>query len=1047
MKFRLEYTWLICLCLAAGWACDDDAGGETNDAGIADSSAADADEDDAEPGNEPDAEIPDRRDAATPQPDAHIEGELCQPCGPMGECPHGICLTVDSTGEQFCGVDCSETGLCPDDGNCFDIGDGGRQCAPANARCSDTPPIAPETCAPCEPTCGAGAICLTNNATSEQFCGLDCTNPADKCPRHTECVSIGDTLSVCLPFGGTCVGWPPSDIGIDCARDAGCVNGADRCVFAGDARYCSRGCESDRDCPVGYARCTPDGCRADWELGPEGCGRRGDSPLVSCADGCPDGLTCATDLLGAEILPEPVAPFCTAACEDDEGCPDGTACRATASGTRICLDRACDCLGRPDASTAFDRALELAGVDRCSAIFGREVWDTFLPSLSRDPFRLSFFNAVHGYPAGALDWARALDADLAARASSPTPAAGVIERGAALLDRPVTGEPSPPEPAAEEPLIEAIAAVYAAADRADDFDRDIVAADAEGLPEPLRRAVAAVIVAEIAVHEARQTMIAALELPDDLVEALFDLIPTTTATRADFAGINMALEIVQVILRGDLDLTGLFTATRDLAHVIETADFAAFAGTEDVDFDQVTPLGRIVVHDAGQQTYDADHRSMLLVDLGGDDHYEGSVAATRDWEHTVSVLIDVAGNDTYGYDGDSEDPLHPDLPPADAAGRYAGDHENVGDAYGPMSLSQIPRQGTGILGAGLLFDLAGDDRYTSLKISQGVGLLGVGLLRDVAGSDHYTCEQGCQGNAAYGLGALIDGGGNDTYRGVQNVQGSAYVRAFAYLYDHDGDDEYRALLGDPEHGGFFIYPNAQNPGLSNSSFAQGAGRGRRADTSDGVFGSGGIGILRDSAGRDVYSVDIFGQATGFWYGTGLLSDAEGDDTYRGRWYNQGSGAHFALAWFLEGGGDDQYNVDAPIMATAVGQGHDLSLGYLWDASGNDIYSAPSLGLGGGNDNGIGVLLDGGGDDTYDTPDGTTFGGAKIGDRGERFDEQICLGLFIDGGGNDTYGELPADGLIGNNRTWTWRQRHPDAKPGEMGAGIDADGDAPVPVTP
>ena len=44
-----------------------------------------------------------------------------------------------------------------------------------------------------------------------------------------------------------------------------------------------------------------------------------------------------------------------------------------------------------------------------------------------------------------------------------------------------------------------------------------------------------------------------------------------------------------------------------------------------------------------------------------------------------------------------------------------------------------------------------------------------------------------------------------------------------------------------------------------------------------------------------------------------------------------------------------------IKATAVGQGHDLSHGWLVDY-GSDEYFGPGLGLGGGNDNGLGSLL-------------------------------------------------------------------------------------------
>ena len=119
----------------------------------------------------------------------------------------------------------------------------------------------------------------------------------------------------------------------------------------------------------------------------------------------------------------------------------------------------------------------------------------------------------------------------------------------------------------------------------------------------------------------------------------------------------------------------------------------------------------------------------------------------------------------------------------------------------------------------------------------------------------------------------------------------------------------------------------------------------------------------------------------------------------------------------------------------------ISLGWLVDYGGDDTYFAPGLGLGGGNDNGIGFLVDLGGDDTYDAPDGTTFGGARIGDRGAAFDEAICLGVFLDAGGTDSYPRLAADALIGEWRSWSLSDRRPDHKPGEHGAGVD--GEAPL----
>jgi hypothetical protein len=64
-------------------------------------------------------------------------------------------------------------------------------------------------------------------------------------------------------------------------------------------------------------------------------------------------------------------------------------------------------------------------------------------------------------------------------------------------------------------------------------------------------------------------------------------------------------------------------------------------------------------------------------------------------------------------------------------------------------------------------DLAGDDRYWSRNTSQGCGHdFSAGILWDEAGNDRYSGWTLCQGagNAMCGLGLLVDGAGADVYR-------------------------------------------------------------------------------------------------------------------------------------------------------------------------------------------------------------------------------------------------------------------------------------------
>lgn len=892
------------------------------------------------------------------------------------------------------------------------------------------PPSPGELCDPCRPdgTCAAGGVCLTNQSTMEQFCGSACREDSD-CPRGATCFDLGEGARQCVPVGATCAGFPPSDQGAPCATDDGCVIDADRCVPAGDVGYCSIACADVGDCPPGFERCVEGVCRAAWELAPEGCGRDPSSPLPPCGGGCPAGLQCADGLL--DPLPPTVAPFCTRACEADADCPEGARCAETAGGS-LCLDDRCACMARPGDQALLDEALALAGVDRCSAGFDRAMFDLLRPDVAHDRFRLSFYDPAHRSAVGGLTWARGVQGDLAALAEGEGPLAGLIARAAGLIDAPIDPAPVIHGVRGESPLLDALADLGA--------DRAAAAAALAPVPESLQRKAARVLRAQIAVAEARAAIAEAAGLEDDDLAALHRLVPGTMIVKADFTTIDMRNVAVQRLLDGGLDLAPLLAAGRDLAATIEAIDWLPEIGAVGFEVRIETDLGPVILNDAAVQTVgpEADG-ALLLIDAGGHDVYRAAIGATTSAQRPVSVALELDGDDRYGFEGDDAPPDVADLAPADAAGRYDGGHPQIGDGYGPISRSEVPRQGAGILGVGLLYDLGGDDTRLSHRLSQGAGVLGLGVLFDGGGRDTYTCEQGCQGAASYGVGLLVDmGASGDEYLGAQSVQGFAYVRALGYLHDAGGSDRYRALFGDPALGGAFLYPNSQNA-TSNTSLAQGAGFGRRADFGDQVFASGGLGVFRDSGlGSDSYQVDVFGQGTGFWFGTGLFSDGGGDDTYEGRWYVQGSGAHFAMSFFFEEGGDDIYNRPETMIATAVGQGHDMSLGWLVDFAGDDTYVAPGLGLGAGNDNGIGFFVDLGGVDTYGAPDNRTFGGAAIGDRGAAFDGAMCLGVFIDADGADVY-DVPDAAPMGNDNNWRWDVRRPDHKPGERGAGLDVSG--------
>jgi hypothetical protein len=353
------------------------------------------------------------------------------------------------------------------------------------------------------------------------------------------------------------------------------------------------------------------------------------------------------------------------------------------------------------------------------------------------------------------------------------------------------------------------------------------------------------------------------------------------------------------------------------------------------------------------------------------------------------------------------------LPSDSATSRYGGDENN-----GPMTLSNVNRQGAGVLGVGLLWDLGNDDdRYQSLRVSQGVGFLGVGALFDEGGEDTYLSEASSQGAAFWGIGALIDAGeDNDVREMYHQGLGFGYVGGAGLLYDEGGDDEYLADIGDPELGGHPVYYSPQRPMTGNSSFTCGAGFGRRADE-DRVFLSGGLGLLRDRGdGDDVYTASVFGLGTGYWQGTGLLVDEGGDDAYDALWYIMGGAAHYALAALFDRAGDDTYNELRGVVGVNQGSGHDFSVGLLWDGEGDDWHASSHLGMGTGNCNGIGLMVDAAGNDTYEASSGGSYGMANTsGECDGRPDRQAAptMGFFVDCGGRDDYEGVPdGEGLEG-----------------------------------
>lgn len=374
-----------------------------------------------------------------------------------------------------------------------------------------------------------------------------------------------------------------------------------------------------------------------------------------------------------------------------------------------------------------------------------------------------------------------------------------------------------------------------------------------------------------------------------------------------------------------------------------------------------TPAGAIIVGGRGKNVYRFDEMGDVacVIDLGGDDEYYEGVA---NLEHPVRVILDLAGNDLY-------------------RGRRPG------------------IQGSATLGVALLVDVEGDDVYDAQDLAQGSCVGGVGMLVDFAGNDRYNALRRAQGSALAGLGILLDFDGQDDYHAAMWAQGFGHPLGFGLLDDVKGKDHYYC-------GGLWRDSYPETPGYEG--WGQGVGAGIRQ------VANGGIGVILDGEGDDVYEFDYISHGGGYWCGVGFARDFSGDDQYIGstikgyhgggrgepqfQRFGCGFGCHYALGFCFDDTGNDYYR--GAIMS--MGFGWDCSVGVLCDFGGNDKYDAPghNSNQGQGAQASLGILFDYDGDDTYNSY------GSGYANPGINYHTQPqCGGNFsflVDYGGDDTY---------------------------------------------
>lgn len=408
-------------------------------------------------------------------------------------------------------------------------------------------------------------------------------------------------------------------------------------------------------------------------------------------------------------------------------------------------------------------------------------------------------------------------------------------------------------------------------------------------------------------------------LPQDLAEAVGCLLDAVHAA-------NLAMDRVfhdvppQLRLRALSSEEGRFDGLTELTegrdrgpilqaavHVAEQVDRAlpALQRSADAGDVSVLDLPPIVRVSTGSTTYDQNYA--LVVDLRGNDVYDnhagGIFAAAGVTRHAVDPerggqRIQVLGGGAHAGDNvqDADAVLSSSL-----VVDLGGD-DRYGVKHSPMLLDRrngctkepvVPMVGTigaGIMGVGMLFDLAGDDAYVGRMQTQGAGhVLGVGVLYSGPGNDTFEAIRAGQGSGLLGgVGLLISEGGDDAYasnpvpggvwnvdlafcdKGTRYLQGSSFDRrsgpllpSWGMLVDKAGDDRYTAGIlaqgfGQGPGAGMLV-DLAGDDQYSAKDRAQGAAQGRSKAVNPQAPWGGGVGLLLDERGADIYTVGDRGQ--------------------------------------------------------------------------------------------------------------------------------------------------------------------------------------------
>jgi hypothetical protein len=328
-----------------------------------------------------------------------------------------------------------------------------------------------------------------------------------------------------------------------------------------------------------------------------------------------------------------------------------------------------------------------------------------------------------------------------------------------------------------------------------------------------------------------------------------------------------------------------------------------------------TPAGAIIIGGKGPNTYNLDSMGdvALVIDLGGDNtYYDGTVSIHR----PLLVNVNLGGHNVFRS-------------------------------------SKPAVQAGAVLGVSMIVNTEGGNRYEAEDLAQASTIGGVGIIVEFGGDNIYRAARRVQAQAIAGLGIIIGHGTGNKYHAGMWAQGLGGPLGFGIIDDIGGYDHYYV-------GGLYVNSyKPETPGYEG--FGQGVGGGIRQ------VADGGIGMLLNGGGHNLYEFDYLSHGGGYWCGLGFARDFGGyskrliarKNFYGGertetlfQRFGCGWGCHYALGFCFDDKGHSTF--EGTIMGS--GMAWDCSVGALCVFGGNNHFeAAQSLVQGCGAQGSLGIL--------------------------------------------------------------------------------------------